>query len=468
MPRLVIIGGGISGASMFYHMRVNYPSWDVVLLERGNEVGGINRAINVEGLRFSLGSRYIFALNEYTATLVNDLAGGECVRGQSNHSVFYKGRSKKGVCGDRFLEFPVQLNTSGLSIIERIECLWGLWRRQKWDNETMWSFEDWAISNFGKAIARKFILSHVTKCWRTDPGEIDYTGSAKKVMEPKIGDMVWGAIRPQKSFKNSEFLYPTGGIGTIVDKMISVGIHGSDMDEGYGAVHTNFMVHSVDMSERKVASKEGKEIEYDAIVSTIPMPGLVNLIDNSNIGVPKEVILAGDKLRYNCMASVMLAFKGDILNGRKEHFIYVPEKRYRFSRVSIPRNFDPTSCPDGYTSLLVEICYNREQKTLLFRKDYQKELATKVVTELKDLFGPIADKMVGMAVGIIDPAYIITDENYQTARTDVIRYLAQNDIHMLGRFGKWNWSRIEDTIPDSRDLSHQIGGRPWINSKLIT
>jgi protoporphyrinogen oxidase len=455
MPRLVIIGGGISGASMFYHMRINYPEWEVVLLERGDKVGGINRSIEVEGLRFSLGSRYIFAIDEYTNDLVNGLANNECVRGQSNHSVFYK---------KRYIEFPVQLNTSGLSIRERAECLWKLWWRKKWDSETMWSFEDWAICNFGEAIARKFILSHVTKCWRTDPGEIDYTGSAKKVMEPRVRDMVWGALRRQKSFKNQEFLYPKGGIGTIVDEMIERG-QCIDDNKGYGSVSTKFMVHSVDMSERLVASEDGQEVPYDAIVSTIPMPGLVNLIDNSNIGVPQPVILAGDKLRYNCMASVMLVFEGDILDGRQEHFIYVPGKEYWFSRVSIPRNFDPTSCPEGYTSLLVEICYNREQKGLLFRKDYQTELATKVAKEVNDLFPKLdlTARLKGFAVGVIDPAYIITDENYKESRADCLRYLAQNDIHMLGRFGKWDWSRIEDTIPESRDLSHQIGGRLWLN-----
>jgi protoporphyrinogen oxidase len=454
MPRLVVIGGGISGASMFYHMRMNYPEWEVILLERGSEVGGINRNIEVEGLRFSLGSRYIFGLNPFTVDTVLELAGSDCKLGQSLHSVFYKGR---------FLDFPVQMNTSGLSLRERVECLWGLFRRS--NKKDVWSFEDWAIAKFGEPIARKFILSHVTKCWKVDPGEIDFTGSAKKVMEPNARGMFWGGVRRPKPFANNEFLYPVGGIGTIVNEMIARAKSGNNIQKAWAIDRTNFMVYAVDMSERKVVSTEGEEVEYDALVSTIPMPGLVNLIHNSNIGVPQDVVLAGEKLRFNCMASVMLAFEGDILNGREEHFIYVPEKRYRFSRVSIPRNFDPSSCPDGHTSLLVEISFGKEQKKLLFREDYQRELAVKIVRDVEALFPcecGLGRKLKGFAVGVIDPSYIITDENYHPARNKVIEYLRQNDIHMLGRFGKWDWSRIEDTIPESHDLSHRIGGKPWL------
>ena len=466
MPRLVIIGGGISGASMFYHMRELYPDWEVLLLEKGDAVGGINRTIEIAGLRFALGSRYIFGLNDYTVDLVTKLAGGECKRGESVHSVFYKGK---------YLDFPIQANISGLPFWDRVRCLLGVMGR-KFHKKDVKTFEEWALRSFGSGLANRFLLPHNYKCWRVDPSEIDYRGTAQKVTFPRIGDMVVGAVRG-KGHKNDEFLYPEGGIGRIIEKMA----YGDGTDYEWGKVMAGSMVHAVGMSEKIVTYgpvmdlRKKQElgyalntVEYDAIVSTIPLPGLINLIVNSNVGVFDEVVLAGEQLRFNCMASIMLVFDGNFLKNRPEHFVYVPEKKYRFSRVSFPSNFDDTNVSDNYSALMVEVSFNKEQKKLLFRKDYQEKLVNRIISELEDLFinaigfpYNLKNSLAEYRVGIIDPAYIITDENYQSATRILNMWLTQHRIHSLGRFAKWDWSRIEDTLPESRDLAHIIGGKPW-------
>ena len=56
----------------------------------------------------------------------------------------------------------------------------------------------------------------------------------------------------------------------------------------------------------------------------------------------------------------------------------------------------------------------------------------------------------------ISPAYAILDLTTEKKVFDFIERKKQDDIFFLGRYGKWSYQSIEDSILDAENLSHLL------------
>jgi UDP-galactopyranose mutase len=287
---VVIIGAGITGLSAASHLQnTNY-----LLFEKEDRVGGLCRSEIIDGFTFDYAIHAIYSSDEYASKLIKEVLLKDNLNSQIRESWIYS----KGT----YTEYPFQAHTYGLPVEVIKECIMGL-IEAKYENEYSdepKNYSEWLYRTFGEGIAKHFMIPYNRKQWAIDPRLMDYNWTAERIPIPKIEEVMDGALREsQKKFgANNKFWYPAeGGIEAL--------------PRGFLPYVTNIELNSkvtkifIDRKEVQIDCKD--TISYDYLISTLPLPVVINLLDNA----PKKIIKAAAELEYNTIYAVILGILPD-------------------------------------------------------------------------------------------------------------------------------------------------------------
>lgn len=226
---------------------------------------------------------------------------------------------------------------------------------------------------------------------------------------------------------NTKFVYPPEGLNTLAARMARM----CDMHYGKRAVH-------IDPVARRVAFDDGSRIGYDRLVCTLPLNEAMDMAGLESGADPDP---------YSSVLVVNLGAK----KGPRcpdDHWLYYSRTRSGFHRVgfysAVDRRFLPRSARDrnDCVSIYVERAYPAGGRP---PNADQHAYAQAVVTELQD-FGFITD------VEVVDPTWI--EVAYTWSRPDskwksaALRCLDEHGIYQVGRYGRWIFQGIADSIRD--------------------
>src|SRR5947209_2286124 len=113
MPRIAIVGGGVSGLALAYRLQRRLPDAEVVVLERESRLGGKVGTLERDGFRVEAGPNGLLAANPVTLDLCRELGLGDRLAAASeasgrNRYLFLKGRLRMLPRG------PLSFLTSGV------------------------------------------------------------------------------------------------------------------------------------------------------------------------------------------------------------------------------------------------------------------------------------------------------------------------------------------------------------------
>ncbi len=136
-----------------------------------------------------------------------------------------------------------------------------------------------------------------------------------------------------------------------------------------------------------------------------------------------------------------------------DHWIYVPESKSGFHRVGFYSNVDAHFLPEDASdrvSLYIEKAFLPDMRpSIATIKSYEKE----VVSELRD-WG-----MIGH-VDVVDATWIEVAYTWSwpgsTWKEAAIQRLGENNITMLGRYGRWHFQGIAASIREGMALHKMI------------
>ena len=216
-----------------------------------------------------------------------------------------------------------------------------------------------------------------------------------------------------------------------------------------GKILTDQKIISVDKKGNKYIIKTENEIyQSEQLISTIPVDVLINLYKQSN----EELKQIAGKLRYNDLSLIYLFFnKEKIID---ENWIFFPELKYSFNRLSEQKTFSNSTVPEGKTVLCVEIT---NPKINVLQKEQIINLAINDLIYLGIIKSPneIYDKCYFKLKNI----YPIYDLSYKQNLNHLLDYLDNEGIITLGRFGLFNYNNIDHCL----DMSEKCV--KWIISK---
>lgn len=438
----IIIGAGLTGLSAAYHLREGY-----VLIERGDRVGGVCRSATLEGFTFDHAIHILYTRDPYAASLITQTLLKGDYHSQQRESWIYL----NGI----YTEFPFQANTFGHPPEVIAECVLGLIQAtyQNGPCPPPVNFRNWICRTFGDGIAKHFMIPYNKKVWAMDPSLMDFSWIAERVPQPDIRSVLLGALQPaqRKIGFNNDFWYPkTGGIETL--------------SRGFLPYVKNLKLRStvsrINTKERTLVVRTPEEKEYtlgySKVVSTMPLPAVVSLLDEAS----ESVRAAAAQLQGNTVYAVNIGIEGEIepkcrqdlpVKPGKFHWVYFPSEDFVLHRLSFPKNFSPNMCPEGMSSIQVEVSSSPH------RPVNKETIIEVVVAELRraGIIRPCT-RIVLKHMLTLTPAYVIYDLRHRE-NVDLIRaFLQERNIYSCGRFGQWEYLNMDHSILSGKKAAEWV------------
>ncbi len=427
--KTIILGGGLAGLSAAWH-------GGGTVYEKEHKCGGTCISPKVNGYTFDLGIHVLHTRDEYVLKLL-----GEDLK----VDFLEQKREAKIYSFERLTQYPFQANTYGLPVAIVKDCLIGFVEaysdRRANDHGDFANYEDWIIATFGEGVARHFMIPYSEKFWTVSPSDMTTDWLDVRIPMPSLDEVVEGALTNQaKGFgPNAIFRYPRkDGISAIPEAFLSSGID----------VVFNKEATGIDLTKKEVSFSDGTSECYDTLIATIPLPELVRLA-----GARADIVKASEGLRCNSVLCVNLGIDEPALN--ENHWIYYPEEKYSFFRISFLGNFSSGTVPESKSSITAEISY-------CDRKEPDRDNIVDVV--IKDL---IDAKVINKDSRIeltdlrdIKYGYVIYDHNRKENVSDIKSFFEENSVFVAGRYGSWEYQWMDDAILDGKKAAEAAGRRP--------
>jgi protoporphyrinogen oxidase len=439
-PRVVILGGGLTGISTAVHLR---QPW--VLLEREQRLGGHARTDQREGYRFDKTGHWLHLRDPAIKQMVDELLPGQMVPIARRARIFSHGVLTR---------YPFQANLYGLPPEVIKECLLGVIEAKLEETAAAGAaasgiggaaqqtagdpgdFEAYCLRHFGAGISKHFMIPYNEKIWGVHPREITAAWSTRFVPLPNLEQVIAGAVGagPPEMGYNQSFLYPrAGGIETFT-RALQTRMAG-------GQVHTGASPDIVDWRRREVVVG-GERMPYRALVATIPLPELLKRMPE----LPPEIEAEAARLRCTTLRYLNIGARGK--PPADWHWIYVPEKRYPFYRVNVFSTAMANMAPEGCSSICVEMA-DRGPVTETALRDTAAALVA------AGALGS-ADDLVFTEEKQIEYAYVVFDRHYYQATRTIFAFLESNGIYPRGRYGAWTYNAMEDCVLAGREVAASI------------
>jgi protoporphyrinogen oxidase len=441
---IVILGAGLAGLSAAYHLRAAGRQ-DFALFERESRPCGLVRSHRSGPYTFDYTGHFLHLRDPAIQRLVSEWLGNRLPEVRRSSWIFSHGV---------YTHYPFQTNTYGLPVEVVKECLLG-YIRARYESVDIparesaggqgepgpeYSFEQWIHESFGPGIAKHFMIPYNEKLWGIHPREMATTWMGRFVPPAPIEDVLEGALTDKTANVgyNATFRYPAdGGIETF----------STELARRAGPIRCGHEAVQIDTRARRVTFANGETIGYDVLVSTIPLPQLCARLSP----LPDHVREAGARLRWSSVFAVNLGLRMDGTRGR--HWVYVPERRYSFYRVGCFSNAAPAMAPEGHSSVWVEASYNAQRPL-----DRQRARSD-AIEGLREM-GWLRDERDIAAEWLLDIpcAYVTFDAQHAAATRTIHEYLEATGIRATGRYGRWEYSSMEDALIHGRNAANGILG----------
>lgn len=368
-----------------------------------------------EAYRFEIGGgHWIFGGDPLVLRLIRSLAPVKSYARRS--SVYF---SREGL----YVPYPLQNHLGYLGKEIAVRALTEMGSAPKGKPRTM---AEWLEQNFGKTLTELFFA----------PFHELYTAG------------LWTRIAPQDTYKspvdfslavrgafdktppvgyNVTFVYPIEGLNTLARRMA-----------GRCQVRYRKEVVRVDVRRKEVHFTDGSGVRYETVISTLPLNRMMEI---TGLEVETEP---------DPYTSVLVLNIGAVRGPKcpDDHWLYVVGSRSGFHRVGFYSNVDASFLPassraDGdRVSIYVERAYvGGEKPTAGEIEAYSQD----VVQELHE-WGFIRQAEV------IDPTWIDVAYTWSWPgsrwRQQALKILEEHQIYQVGRYGRWVFQGIADSIRD--------------------
>lgn len=418
--RIVILGAGPAGlGAAFYLHNSGFDDW--VLHERETCVGGLSRSIRDDkGFTWDIGGHVVFSHYDIYSRLLDDLLGRE-------NWIEHQRESWVRLLST-WVPYPFQNNIHRLPPQERAECIQGLIQAALHiSNAPFKDFEDFIVRTFGRGIADVFMIPYNQKVWAYHPSRMasGWIGERVSVPDPAraaknlasgIDDVSWGP--------NSTFRFPRyGGTGAICEALAAT-LPPEKLLLGSTATALN-------PTARSVTFDDGREEEYDVLISTIPVDQL------ARISRQQEWEQAASKLTHSSTHVMGVGLHGHAPEElRTKCWIYSPEEIAPFYRVTHFSLYSPNNVDDitKHWSLMAEVAESPD-----------KPVDAAAVMD-DTIRGLVATGLIGSRAEVFSTWHMRVEYGYPTPtpeRDKVLAYLLpaleEEGILSRGRFGAWRY-----------------------------
>lgn len=441
--KYLIIGSGPTGLGAAHRLK-ELGITNFLVLEKENKIGGLATSfVDENGFTWDVGGHVQFSHYQYFDELMIKALGHE---GWLEHE-----RESWVWMNGRFVPYPFQNNIRHLPKEVMWDCLQGIIQAHTEKGVSPKHFGDWIRATFGEGIARHFMLPYNFKVWAYPPEQMSYEWIGERVAVTDLERVSRNIVFEQDDVSwgpNNTFRFPLkGGTGAIWD---AVGRNLIGMEH----ILLQAEVKSIDAKMKKVWLLNGEQIEYEHLLSTMPIDLLVALTSETT----EQEYEKASFLKYSHTNIVGIGLSGQPPEHLKSKcWMYFPECHSPYYRVTVFSNYSPNNVPlpGKQWSLMTETSESEYKKV-----DHDK-LVGHTIEALKQ------DQMISENDVILSVFQIRFHHGYPTPtlkRNEALSYLLpwfeERNIYSRGRFGAWKY--------EVSNQDHSLmQGVEWVNRMVL-
>jgi protoporphyrinogen oxidase len=194
----------------------------------------------------------------------------------------------------------------------------------------------------------------------------------------------------------------------------------------------------IDPKARQVLFGDGTVAQYDALISSVPLPDLIAMIR----GVPLDVLDASRRLA--CSTCVLVNLGVDREDLSSAHMTYFYDDDICFTRLCFPHMLSPSNAPAGCGCIQAEVYFSPKYRPL---RDAPASLIDPVIQDLRRC-GLLrdSDTVVSRSAELIRYANVIFDLDRPAALRTVHGYLDDIGVAYCGRHGDWGYMWTDESF----------------------
>ena len=409
--KYLIVGAGISGLTFAYEKRND----DYLVIERDSVYGGLCQSFYDSGFVWDVAGHFFHFHSDKTKEFYEKLMTGKKMRTVE--------KCAKAFYADQYMDAPFQYNIHQLPVDEFLECLTDLYYATDPDGNV--PFDEFVRKKYGNGIAEKFLIPYNEKLYACKMNELERNSMGGFL--PRLDfSMLMNFYRGIRGTTyNDTFSYPVNGCVEMINSLVNL----LDISK----IHLNEEVLAID-TDRKVARTSTNEYEYEYLINTAPLNAFAKIA-----GVDGYDALSGNQVLV-----LNLGFDKESID-KKVSWVYYPGNEF-FYRIGFYNNIAGTE----RLSLYVEIGYREEEKI-----DVEIALE-KTLADLKKVHVISDHKLVAYKPYIINPGYAHITEKGTAFTNSLIENMKKQDVYMVGRYARWQYSAMDDSMEQAFELATMI------------
>lgn len=441
----IILGAGPTGLSTAWQLVKR--GWRVTIIEKEQEVGGHGGTRTIHGYAVDDGPHKLYPQVPCAMPLIEHFVGDRLERISKKSTIYLKGK---------YIPYPFGLVDliKGLGILSGVRSglglLWGkflvfLKRRHT-------TYTDFVLAHFG-TFAHTLVFRPVARKLWGDPDQLHIQLAKTRIIAPKITDLITSVFTP---FKNKPklsadiFYYPKGGLCVLWEAM------SSEIEQLGGKVMRSALPARITRNAEAgiftidYTTSEGTHtISAPVVVSTIPFKTAYELL---NPAPPSSVMEAVVKLKLSSLLVLYLVV--DVPRVLEVNWIFIPEERYHFARISEQKGFSESMVPPDRSVLMVEIPLARKE----IRDKDKETLAKEAIAQLREIGLLKKNHNVIEHFFSYDASiYPVYDLHYQTHLETILAYSDRMpNFYLNGRLGLFCYNNMDHSMEMGMTLADHI------------
>ncbi|MBW6464672.1 MAG: FAD-dependent oxidoreductase [Firmicutes bacterium] len=405
MAEILVLGGGVAGISAAWH--ACKTGREAVIFEAKERWGGLLDHFMVDGFRFDNAVHFAFSSNEdYRKVL------------EMTEYITHKPEPYNYEQG-RWLKHPVQNNLFPLPADDKVAAIKSFIERP--DQTENPNYRQWLEQQFGAVIADRFPARYTEKYWTVPAEKLSTEWIGNRLYRPSLDEVLYGAMTDEtpSTYYLQEMLYPKrGGFRSFLEPLAG------DLD-----IRTGKRAIRLNPANKIVEFSDGSAERYEYLVSSVPLPELVQMIDIS----PDAVKMAASSLWATSAALVSLGF--NCPQAGEHLWFYIYDKDIMPARVHAPYRKSPDNVPAGLSSLQFETYFSANSPL----KSNADELTAHVIQAAEKMKLASPGDIIVSDFRVLPYANVVFDRGMTGRRDYVLEYIKGLGILPVGRFGLWDY-----------------------------
>lgn len=437
--KVVLMGGGFSG--LWLGAQLIRRGYDIELLEKEEEVGGLLRSQTINGFTLDLGPHIYFPSHKsyYESYIDKPLQLVSAFYGFA-----YRGRQIRSPITPRNLYRSLPLKDTfllGSSFLLNQLRFFS-------PNKDFLNAEEWAVRQYGRLAYRGFFQDYIPKVTGMSADRVSHEWGTERTRFYKQHNLFQKSLRLVKQiFEKSDgedgplklYYAPNGS------QRIAQGLSRFITDNG-GSVRTGSSIKRVELYRNRavkclVSDQGGREEEVrgDYYINTVPITEFIKMIH----AVPPVVLEAANALKFRHLRCLYYVVHRTNVMDKMQ--IYFPEKKYIFKRVYEDPSF--LFSPSGRTAVCAEICYSPGDA---LSQAEGKEVGPLVREQLCSFYKLREKELIDESNRDAQFAYAVYEKGYLEHLHTIAEFLYNIDsLLSFGRSGLFRYNFLTDLIIDA-------------------